>query len=230
MMNTDSASTNRDDANTLMSSRTSVEYFNAIDKAHEILEGEKDLAKVVPSCAVVGMQSVGKSAVLSRISKISFPQDSEVCTRVAIELRLRGMNASDGSSSKKDTIMIRAGQADPETVDASDKEAIQTSIKNAQEKVLNGRPFEDKYSVKIEKQAPNIPEISLVDLPGVFFAKGDEDDHLEKQVQNMINEKVKAKATLILHVIPLNQDTDTLSTWRTVNGRFIYDDSSRLII
>lgn len=220
-MNTDSASTNKDHASTLMSSRTSVEYFNAIDKAHEILEGEKDLAKVVPSCAVVGMQSVGKSAVLSRISKISFPQDSEVCTRVAIELCLRGMD-SGTSSSTKNTIMIRAGQADPETVDANDKEAIQTSIKDAQEKVLNGRPFEDKYSVKIEKQAPNIPEISLVDLPGVFFAKGEEDDHLEKQVQNMINEKVKAKSTLILHVIPLNQDTDTLSTWRTVNGRFIH--------
>ena len=47
---------NRDDARTLMSSRTSVEYFNAIDiVAHEILEGEKDLTKVVPSCAVVGM-------------------------------------------------------------------------------------------------------------------------------------------------------------------------------
>ena len=55
MMNTDSASTNKDHASTLMSSRTSVEYFNAIDKAHEILEGEKDLVKAIPSCTVVGM-------------------------------------------------------------------------------------------------------------------------------------------------------------------------------
>ena len=125
-------------------------------------------------------QSVGKSAILSRISKISFPQqDSEVCTRVAIELRLGGMNSNHGtSSSTKNTITVRAGKADPKTVDASDKEAIQTSIKVAQAKVLNGRPFKDKYSVKIEKQAPNIPEISLVDLPGVFFAKGDKDEKI----------------------------------------------------
>ena len=64
-------------------------YFNAIDKAHEILEHDEDLAKTVPSCVVVGMQSVGKSAILSRISGIRFPQDSELCTRVAIELRMR---------------------------------------------------------------------------------------------------------------------------------------------
>lgn len=78
-----------DDDSLLLSDSKSKVYFNAIDKAHEILEDDRDLAQKVPSCVVVGMQSVGKSAVLSRISGIRFPQDSEVCTRVAIELRLR---------------------------------------------------------------------------------------------------------------------------------------------
>ena len=78
-----------DEVSLLLSDSKSKVYFNAIDKAHEILEDDRDLAQKVPSCVVVGMQSVGKSAVLSRISGIRFPQDSEVCTRVAIELRLR---------------------------------------------------------------------------------------------------------------------------------------------
>eukprot|EP00979_Chaetoceros_neogracilis_P007098 scaffold1481_cov285-Chaetoceros_neogracile.AAC.2 len=41
------------------------------------------------------MQYVGKSAVLSRISSLSFTKDSEVCTLVAIELRLRRGQAQD---------------------------------------------------------------------------------------------------------------------------------------
>ena len=53
----------------ILSSTTSHEYFNAIDKAHEILEGEKDLAKNVPSCVVVGMQSIGKSRMHDHIKE-----------------------------------------------------------------------------------------------------------------------------------------------------------------
>ena len=75
-------------------------YFDAMDKAHEILKNYKYLAKAIPSCVVVGMQSVGKSAVLSRVSGIPFPQDSEVCTRVATELRLRRSTGSEDATEK----------------------------------------------------------------------------------------------------------------------------------
>ena len=34
----------------------------------------------------------------------------------------------------------------------------------------------------------------------------------------MIEERVNNEMALILHVIPLNQDTDTISTWRLVHG------------
>eukprot|EP00979_Chaetoceros_neogracilis_P014852 scaffold4946_cov254-Chaetoceros_neogracile.AAC.1 len=157
-------------------------YFNAIDKAHELLEHDRNLAKKVPSCVVVGMQSVGKSAVLSRISGISFPQDSEVCTRVAIELRLRRGQAQD-----KQPMTIKAGNFERIEVDKTDHETIEHALKDAQIKVL-----------------------------GVFFAKDNEADNLEDCVKNMIKERVENEMALILHVVPLNQDTDTISTWRIV--------------
>ena len=187
-------------------------YFNAIDKAHELLEHDKDLAKKVPSCVVVGMQSVGKSAVLSRISGISFPQDSEVCTRVAIELRLRrGQNQDENKP-----MTIKAGNSESIEIDKSDNKAIEIALKEAQQKVLGGRQFEDKLSVKVEKEDKDLPEVTLIDLPGVFFAKDDGADDLEDRVKNMINERVHNDMALILHVVPLNQDTDTISTWRIV--------------
>lgn len=194
------------------SSSKSKIYFNAIDKAHEILEDDRNLAENVPSCVVVGMQSVGKSAILSRISGINFPQDSEICTRVAIELRLR--RGKDHDSLKPMT--IKAGKFDAKVVDKSDYNAVEKALKEAQTKVLNGRRFENKFSVKVEKEGVDLPEVTLIDLPGVFFAKDGRADHLESQVKNMIRDRVDNEMALILHVVPLNQDTDTISTWRTV--------------
>ena len=144
---------------TTSSSSKSKIYFNAIDKAHEILEHDRDLAKKVPSCVVVGMQSVGKSAVLSRISGIRFPQDSEVCTRVAIELRLRR------ASEQNKVMKIKAGNFEGKEVDATDDNAVESALKDAQLKVLNGRKFEDKLSVKVEKEDVDLPEVTLIDLP-----------------------------------------------------------------
>ena len=37
-----------------------------------------------------------------------------------------------------------------------------------------------------------------------------------REVKNMIKERVENEMALILHVVPLNQDTDTISTWRIV--------------
>ena len=185
-------------------------YFDAIDNAREILEDDKTLAEKVPSCVVVGMQSVGKSAVLSRISGIRFPQDSEVCTRVAIELRLRRSNNSSN------LLTMKAGNNESKEIDKSNDAEIEQALEEAQKKVLQGRQFEDKMSVKIEKEDPDIPDVTLIDLPGVFFAKGQVDDALEQKVKSMISESVNNEIALILHVIPVDQDTDTVSTWRYV--------------
>lgn len=195
-----------------LSNSNSKTYFNAIDEAHELLEYDKDLEEKVPSCVVVGMQSVGKSAVLSRISGICFPQDSEVCTRIAIELRLRRAQSHDIPK----LMTIKSGNSPSVQVDKSDDEAIGRALKNAQQKALGGREFEDKLSVKVEKEDKDLPEVTLIDLPGVFFAKDDSTQALQDQVNKMIKGRVKNEMALILHVIPLNQDTDTISTWRMV--------------
>jgi hypothetical protein len=53
----------------------------------------------------------------------------------------------------------------------------------------------------------NLPEVTLIDLPGVFFAKDNDVDNLEDCVKNMIKERVENEMALILHVVPLNQYT-----------------------
>ena len=156
------AISNEDSFLTRRASKSKID-FNAIDKAHDILEDYKDLAKIVPSCVVVGMQSVGKSAILSRISGIRFPQDSEVCTRVAIELRLRRARCTQDGAIKPMT--IKAGNSEGKEVDKNDDIAVEKALKDAQIEVLNGRKFEDKLSVKVEKEDVDLPEVTLIDLP-----------------------------------------------------------------
>ena len=198
-----------------MSSMASV-YFDAMDKARELLEGHKDLSKAIPSCVVVGMQSVGKSAVLSRVSGIPFPQHSEVCTRVAMELRLRRCASDDGKK-----MQIYAGST-PVVVGLTSNKSIESALKQAQADILKGKAFEDKISVKIDKVQPNLPEVTLVDLPGIFFAKTEASDDLEAKVKEMIKERVNNPMSLICHVVPLNQDTErsrhgVLFTMRTTH-------------
>ncbi len=68
---------------------------------------------------------------------------------------------------------------------------------------------EDELTVKVDKEDKNIPKVTHIDLSGIFFAKTNEADYLEKKVKKMVAEQVQNGTVLILHVIPLNQDTDT---------------------
>lgn len=191
-------------------------YFNTIDKVHEILERDNNLASDVPSCVVVGMQSAGKYSVLSRISGIPFPQDSGVCNRVAIELRLRRALVTDSDSdyNVRSTLLIKAGDMPDIEVDKIEKTGFESALVKAQQDVLGGGEFEDKKSVKVEKEDKDIPDVTLIGLPGVFFSRTEAEDCLERQVQDMIKERVQNRMAMILHIVPINQDTDTMSTWR----------------
>mmetsp|Transcript_27791 Transcript_27791/g.73455 ORF Transcript_27791/g.73455 Transcript_27791/m.73455 type:complete len:663 (-) Transcript_27791:49-2037(-) len=189
-------------------SRESRAVSDAIDEAHAALAGFEDLASSVPSFVVVGMQSVGKSAVLRRISGFPFPQDSEVCTRVAIELRMRRCRGADEQPC---TEVCAKAKAFPVV------NSMEDTLKEAQEAVLDGRQFESKDFVSIHTRGVGMPEVTLIDLPGIFFAKTDDNKALEELVSGMVRDRIAQEMALICHVVPPNQDSDTLSTWKMVN-------------
>ena len=154
------------------------------------------------------MQSVGKSAVLRRISGFPFPQDSEVCTRVAIELRMRRCRGVEEQPCTevfaKDEVMPLVNR-------------MEDTLEQAQAAVLGDKQFESRDFVRITTRGPNMPEVTLIDLPGIFFAKTDGDKALEELVYGMVRDRITEEMALICHVVPLNQDSDTLSTWKMVN-------------
>lgn len=124
----------------------------------------------------------------------------------------------DGNSCDKARIIkVKAGDVEVVEINKNNHEDIENALKDAQTKVLNGQKFEDKISVKVEKHDEEVPEVTLIDLPGVFLLRTlTEADELQDRVINMITDRVNNDMSLILHVVPLNQDTDTISTWRIV--------------
>lgn len=65
--------------------------------------------------------------------------------------------------------------------------------------------FAKGYTVEVLIQRPNVPNVTLVDLPGFFDAKESERD-LEEAVVSMSEQFIKMEGTLILHVVGGDQD------------------------
>ena len=106
--------------------------------------------------------------------------------------------------------------------EGTDHNAVESAIKKAQDEILREakQEFSEK-SVVVDVESVVHPNLTLIDLPGVFFAS-DETNEEEKRYQTlvdaMIKEKISQANALILHVAPLNQDTGTINTWAVVNA------------
>lgn len=72
----------------------------------------------------------------------------------------------------KTTLRIKAGEISSIEVDKTNKVDIEDALGKAQQDVSAGKEFEDKISVKVEKEDKEIPDVTLIDLPGVFFGHG----------------------------------------------------------
>uniref|UniRef100_A0A0K6SA03 Dynamin-type G domain-containing protein n=1 Tax=Chromera velia CCMP2878 TaxID=1169474 RepID=A0A0K6SA03_9ALVE len=188
--------------------------LDTIDEARRALAKHQDLESEVPSFLVVGMQSVGKSSVLQQVASVSLPRDSEVCTRVPIELSVRRCEPD------KSCLRVFGGNERKE-YPVGDETKVDEAIKQAQTEILERRDaeFVSDESVKVEKQSLSNPNVTLIDLPGLFFARSKEasEKKLQHRVEKLIMDKIKQKSSLILHVAPMNQDAGTINTWEIVS-------------
>ncbi|KAL2831878.1 P-loop containing nucleoside triphosphate hydrolase protein [Aspergillus pseudoustus] len=132
----------------------------------------------LPQLIVCGNQSSGKSSVLEAISRVRFPAKSNVCTRFATEVILRR------SPKPKIKISIEPGPSrvlaatishirsftHEEFSDGDDLPALIEKAKEhmgIQDTVNSG--FSDDI-LKVEVSGPDKPELTLVDLPGLYYS------------------------------------------------------------
>ena len=188
------------------SAATMKALLDTIDKVRASLSGLKDnsfyeeLLSSLPQFVVCGPQSAGKSSVIRRISGISLPEASTLCTRMATLVQLR----------RSDETMIRVTLVGPSgeelTVDTCNApEQVREAVSKAQETALArspGKTFVDDHSIQIYVSGPAKANVTLVDLPGFHTA----DDLSTRVVNEMVQRYIGMQGTLVLHVIKGDQD------------------------
>ena len=150
--------------------------------------------------------------MIRRISGVSLPESSTLCTRIATLVQMR--RADEASIhvllTGRDGKMLMEDHP-------SGAEEVRSAVAKAQATVVGQRPgatFLDDHSIIVHVCGPDQPNVTLVDLPGFHTA----DDADTKTVNEMVQRYVQMPGTLVLHVIKGDQDYGCLET--TSCGKF----------
>ncbi|KFO85117.1 Interferon-induced GTP-binding protein Mx, partial [Buceros rhinoceros silvestris] len=161
---------------------------------------EKDLA--LPSIAVIGDQSSGKSSVLEALSGIALPRGSGIVTRCPLELKLKRIPATQAWKGK---ICFR--NISKELQNASE---VEKAVREAQDVVAGPRGAISEELISLEVWSPHVPDLTLIDLPGIArVAVGDQPEDIGQQIKALLKKIIGRKETINLVVVPCNVDIAT---------------------
>ncbi|KAF9873858.1 dynamin family protein [Colletotrichum karsti] len=167
----------------------------------------------LPQIVVVGDQSAGKSSVLEAITGTPFPRDAGACTRFATEIRLRRsaeatLNVSiipdkNRNFREQERLKQFGGAVD---TDMSFESLMRSAVELIAPKNIPGR-FAARDILVVEKRGPDMPLLTLVDLPGlVKNANNDQSMDDIKTIETLCDRYMKSTRTIILAVVGGNTD------------------------
>ncbi|KAK5988471.1 Interferon-induced GTP-binding protein Mx [Cladobotryum mycophilum] len=165
----------------------------------------------LPQIVVVGDQSAGKSSVLEAISGTPFPREAGACTRFATEIRLRRSKETtlrvsiipdkNRPYNEQNRLLQFGGNANM-SFDSMMREATELIAPRN----IPGR-FAARDILVVEKTGPDMPLLTLVDLPGlVRVANRDQSDADIQTIEALSERYMKSSRTIILAVIGGNND------------------------
>lgn len=188
------------------------EQLALLDLIDKLQFAQLDNVKL-PQIVVVGDQSAGKSSVLEAITGTPFPRDAGACTRFATEIRLRrspetSIDVSiipDKGRNFKEQERLRQFGGSVEA-DMSFDSLMRAAVDLIAPKNIPGR-FAAKDILVVEKRGPDMPLLTLVDLPGLV-KNANNDQSLEdiKTIEVLSDRYMKSSRTIILAVVGGNSD------------------------
>ncbi|RXN19638.1 interferon-induced GTP-binding Mx3-like protein [Labeo rohita] len=174
-------------------------YIDLIDSLRSI-GIQKDLA--LPTIAVIGDQSSGKSSVLEALSGVALPRGSGIVTRCPLELRLKKVT---GGVNWKAVLSYRDKKKE-----FNDSSLVENYIEEAQNELAGkGVGICDELII-LEIMSPDVCDLTLIDLPGIARVpvKGQPED-IEQQIKSLIRKYIEKQETINLVVVPCNTDIAT---------------------
>uniref|UniRef100_A0A4W5REX7 Interferon-induced GTP-binding protein Mx n=1 Tax=Hucho hucho TaxID=62062 RepID=A0A4W5REX7_9TELE len=150
----------------------------------------------LPTIAVVGDQSSGKSSVLETLSGVALPRGTGIVTRCPLLLQL-----CNDRTVKWEAVISYGGKV----VEFDEPSEVVRHVEHAGKGV---GICEDLITLKITSST--VCDLSLIDLPGItrVAVKGQPDD-IGAHIKNLILKFIKNKRTIILVVVPCNVDIAT---------------------
>ena len=154
----------------------------------------------LPQIIVIGDQSSGKSSVLEAISRVRFPVQDGLCTRFATELVLRQSPTSKIDVKIKNESILR----DLSNTSFS-KDDLPEIIEKAKERMGldgNGSVTFSEDVLRLEISGPDMPQLTLVDLPGFYHNQTETQDAAGVAIVNRLAEKyMKQENSIILAIV-----------------------------
>nr|POF13789.1 interferon-induced gtp-binding protein mx2 [Quercus suber] len=169
----------------------------------------------LPQLIVCGDQSSGKSSVLAAVSGVPFPRKDNLCTRFATEVILR-------RNGRFETNQIRVAITPSSTRSIIDRTALDSFAQElssvdelpsimAEAAVVMGVGVDSNaFSadiLRIEIRGPNVPQLTIVDLPGLIHSENKfqttEDIAL---VNALVEDYMSQERSIILAVVSAKYD------------------------
>ena len=156
----------------------------------------------LPRIAVLGTQSAGKSSLLEHIVGMDFlPRGSGVVTRRPLELRM---------VRKRDIAKPYAYFKGYESQRVEDFEKMLNIIKMLTDRVCGDKKGIVDDPIVLTLYSPTCPDLTIIDLPGITrIAIGDQPQNIGEITTNMVKRYCADPRTVILAVVPANQDMST---------------------
>ncbi|KAM5180805.1 interferon-induced GTP-binding protein Mx-like [Mantella aurantiaca] len=174
------------------------QYENRIRPCMDLIDSlralgvERDLC--LPAIAVIGDQSSGKSSVVEALSGVCLPRDSGIATHCPLELKLK---KSPKGSAWCGKISYRS-----QNIELTDPAQVENEVRLAHKLMAGSWNVVSDELITLEVVSPNVPDLTLIDLPGVTrFAS-----YIGRQIKEMIIKYIKRQETINLVVVPSNVD------------------------
>jgi len=206
-------------------------YWN-VEKDYNILAQNKEILNIgntlnglfinkdtieVPRLVVVGGQSSGKSSLLNSILGMDIlPTGSNMVTRSPLQIELIQTNqvntiATFGNYANGSWVKSIELSLTYPNITLVEKESIIKQIEHITYKNAGNEMNITHTPIFLRIYSPNIPNLTLVDLPGLTMVactdKGQPKD-IKTQIRNMVGEYIKYSKTIILCVMPARIDIE----------------------
>ncbi|GMF30715.1 unnamed protein product [Phytophthora fragariaefolia] len=163
----------------------------------------------LPQIAVMGDTSSGKSSLLSALSGVSFPSSDQLTTRCPTQLVLTRAETFRGTVR---LVRFQSGSSGTnsdgeEKEDLHRLEDVPDAIAKLTAKLIAEGQYISDDQIVIEMCGPDLPNLTLTDLPGLVRTVGDhEDQSIIPRVRQMVDRYMQQERTVIIAVVPANVD------------------------